>query len=115
MIRREQSFAGDRLRVHVDERDLGGAKKWEWVKKGVPIRLEIGPRDIESRKVCVQRRDRASNEKEFVDREEFLRNIPEILGEIQARVRKEPGARQLVAVDQHPLAAGFGADLGEFP
>ena len=32
----------------VDERDVrGGDKVWEWVKKGVPLRLEIGPRDIE--------------------------------------------------------------------
>ena len=46
-LRREQSYAGTPLRVHVDTRDLGGGvKKWEWVKKGVPIRLEIGPRGI---------------------------------------------------------------------
>ena len=83
-LRREQSYAGSPIRVHVDKRDLGGGvKKWEWVKKGVPIRLEIGPRDLEARKVCLQRRDQAPNEKDFVDREEFIRNAPQILSEIQ--------------------------------
>ena len=82
-LRREKNFHGDPLRVHVDTRDLqGGVKKWEWVKKGVPIRIEIGPRDIETRKVCVQRRDQPSNAKEFADKEDFLRNATDILQEI---------------------------------
>ncbi len=82
-IRREHSYAGSPIRVHVDDRDLGGGvKKWEWVKKGAPIRIEIGPRDIESRKVCVQRRDKPANEKEFVERDTFLRNVTELLDDI---------------------------------
>ncbi len=44
--------------------------------------LEIGPRDIESRKVCVQRRDMATTEKSFVDKEEFLQMVPDLLQEI---------------------------------
>ena len=86
-LRREQCYAGGPVRVHVDKRDLGGGvKKWEWVKKGVPIRLEIGPRDLEGRKVCLQRRDQAPNEKDFVDREDFIRNCPQILAEIQQKL-----------------------------
>ncbi|MES2476899.1 MAG: proline--tRNA ligase [Verrucomicrobiota bacterium] len=80
---RNQHFAGDALRVHVDARDLnGGVKKWEWIKKGVPIRIEIGPRDIESRKVCVQRRDQPVSAKDFSDKEEFIQHATNILGEI---------------------------------
>ncbi len=78
---RQQSFHGDPLRVLVDARDVPG-KKWEWVKKGAPIRIEIGPRDLESRKVCLQRRDQPSNEKSFVDKEDFLRDATDILQEI---------------------------------
>ena len=80
---RHQTFHGDPVRVLVDTRDLsGGVKKWEWIKKGVPIRIEIGPRDIETRKICVQRRDQPIAEKEFADKESFIQRAPEILGEI---------------------------------
>jgi prolyl-tRNA synthetase len=80
---RHQAFRGDALRVHVDTRDLnGGVKKWEWIKKGVPIRIEIGPRDIETRKVCVQRRDQPVTAKNFSDKEEFIQLATNILGEI---------------------------------
>ncbi|MEP2775628.1 MAG: proline--tRNA ligase [Luteolibacter sp.] len=82
-LRKKTSYHDDPIRVHVDNRDMqGGQKKWDWVKKGAPIRVEIGPRDIESRKVCVQRRDRAANEKEFMDKEEFLQTVPNILQDI---------------------------------
>ncbi|MGA0845427.1 MAG: aminoacyl--tRNA ligase-related protein, partial [Luteolibacter sp.] len=80
---RHQSYHGQALRVHVDARDLGGGvKKWEWIKKGVPIRIEIGPRDIESRKCCVQRRDQAIADKNFPDKEDFIRDVVEVLDEI---------------------------------
>ena len=79
------TWDGEPIRAHVDTRDLnGGVKKWEWVKKGVPIRIEVGPRDLESRKVCVQRRDQAPNQKEFISREEFLRMVPEFLADVHA-------------------------------
>jgi prolyl-tRNA synthetase len=80
---RHQLFHGDPLRVHVDTRDLGGGvKKWEWIKKGVPIRIEIGPRDVESRKVCIQRRDQGFSEKQFADKEEFIQMAPDLLNQI---------------------------------
>ena len=42
------AFHGDRIVVEVDKRDAtGGSKNWDWIKKGVPVRVEIGPRDIE--------------------------------------------------------------------
>ncbi|BCX48745.1 proline--tRNA ligase [Haloferula helveola] len=80
-LRNDLDFHGEKLRVHVDDRDVKG-KKWEWVKKGAPIRIEIGPRDVESRKVCMSRRDRPSNDKEFLDKEEFIQRAPDILNEI---------------------------------
>ncbi len=45
---RGKRFADAPIEVEVDRRDLGGGvKNWEWIKKGVPIRVEIGPRDLE--------------------------------------------------------------------
>ena len=52
------------------------------MKKGTPIRIEIGPRDIESRKVCLQRRDQSPADKAFLDKEDFLQNVTNILQEI---------------------------------
>jgi prolyl-tRNA synthetase len=80
---RHQMYHGDPLRVHVDTRDLnGGVKKWEWIKKGVPIRIEIGPRDIETRKCCVQRRDQPISSKDFPVKEDFIRSAVEMLDQI---------------------------------
>jgi prolyl-tRNA synthetase len=80
---RHQVYRGEPLRVHVDTRDIsGGVKKWEWIKKGVPIRIELGPRDIETRKICVQRRDQPTSSKDFPIKDEFIRSATGMLDEI---------------------------------
>ncbi|MFV0338016.1 MAG: proline--tRNA ligase, partial [Chthoniobacterales bacterium] len=80
-------FKDEPLRVELDKRDLGGGvKKWEWVKMGVPIRLEIGPRDLEKKTVALSRRDRPANEKEFIHFDELPAKLPTILEEIQANL-----------------------------
>jgi prolyl-tRNA synthetase len=49
----------DRLRVHLDAREgvKPGAKYYEWELRGVPLRLELGPRDLEQGTVMTARRD----------------------------------------------------------
>jgi prolyl-tRNA synthetase len=49
----------DRLRVHVDARDgmRSGAKYYEWELRGIPLRLELGPKDLEKQSVFSARRD----------------------------------------------------------
>jgi len=51
--------ATDRLRVHVDLRDgmRSGAKYYEWELRGIPLRFELGPRDLEKKAVFAARRD----------------------------------------------------------
>jgi prolyl-tRNA synthetase len=84
---RQDSFHGEPIRVEVDARDLGGgAKNWEWIKKGVPLRVELGPRDIESRKVAVTRRDASPKDKEFIPKEDFIRSVADLLQEIQDKL-----------------------------
>src|SRR6185437_14411672 len=57
---RDIRYADVPVEVTVDRRDLGGGvKDWEWIKKGVPLRVEIGPRDLEKNAVEVSRRDQA--------------------------------------------------------
>jgi prolyl-tRNA synthetase len=72
------------LEVEVDRRDIGGGtKNWEWIKKGVPLRVEIGPRDLETNSVAVSRRDQPVKTKESMSILEFATRAPEILGSIQ--------------------------------
>jgi prolyl-tRNA synthetase len=53
-----QMYDNEPIRVRIDDRDLrGGEKKWQWVKRGVPLRIEVGPRDIAEDEVMVGRRD----------------------------------------------------------
>jgi prolyl-tRNA synthetase len=81
---RGKHFADSALEVEVDRRDLGGGvKNWEWIKKGVPIRVEIGPRDLEKDSVDVSRRDQAIKSKESMSIQEFAAGAPEILMSIQ--------------------------------
>ena len=81
---RGKHFADSALEVEVDRRDLGGGvKNWEWIKKGVPIRVEIGPRDLEKNSVEVSRRDQAIKSKESMSIQEFAAGAPEILMSIQ--------------------------------
>jgi prolyl-tRNA synthetase len=81
---RGNHFADAPLEVEVDRRDLGGGvKNWEWIKKGVPIRVEIGPRDLEKNSVEVSRRDQPIKSKETMSMQEFAANAPAILMSIQ--------------------------------
>jgi prolyl-tRNA synthetase len=54
----------DRLRVHVDAREgvKPGAKYYEWELRGVPLRLEIGPRDLANGTCFSARRDTRAKE-----------------------------------------------------
>lgn len=79
-------FHGQKIRVELDDRDIGGARGWEWVKKGVPVRIELGPRDIEKNCVFMARRDQPASNKISMDREDFISQIPEILDQIQTSI-----------------------------
>jgi len=81
---RAQRYADRAVSVQVDERDeRGGDKVWHWVKKGVPLRLEIGPRDMDKDAVFVARRDRAPKDKQSIPRAEFVSSIAQSLQSIQ--------------------------------
>jgi prolyl-tRNA synthetase len=83
---RDQTYHGRSLRVEIDQRDIGGARGWEWIKKGIPVRVEIGPRDIQKNAVFVGRRDRSPKEKETIDREAFVAGISRLLDQIQSHL-----------------------------
>ncbi len=81
---RAQKFHGEAVTVEVDTRDLGGGvKNWEWIKKGAPVRIEIGPRDLAQGTVALARRDKTPKDKAFVPAAEVAANIAATLQEIQ--------------------------------
>src|SRR5690349_8440008 len=81
---RAQSYDGAPVRVELDVRDAnGGERRWQWWKKGVPVLLEVGPRDIDKDAVFMGRRDKGPKEKSGVPRGELIAKIGAILGEIQ--------------------------------
>ena len=70
------------VRVHQDWTDNSpGFKFNEWEMKGVPLRLEVGPRDVENGNMVVARRD--TGDKSFLSKDEAVAQIPDLLDEIQ--------------------------------
>src|ERR1700726_2541723 len=81
---RGQKFGDAPIEVEVDRRDLGGGvKNWEWIKKGGPVRVEIGPRDLETSSLAVSRRDQPVKSKDSMSIQEFAAVAPEMLMSIQ--------------------------------
>ena len=69
--------------VEIDSRDIGGSRGWDWIKKGIQLRVEVGPRDIASNSVFVGRRDKAHSDKVSIKRDQFVAQIADILDDIQ--------------------------------
>ena len=77
-------YAGRTVEVELDVREgRGGEKLWTWIKRGVPLRVEIGPRDIANDSVFVGRRDRGHKDRQSIPRGEFVATITDRLEEIQ--------------------------------
>ncbi|HEX5836548.1 MAG TPA: proline--tRNA ligase [Anaerolineales bacterium] len=74
------------IRVRMDDRDnvSSGFKFNDWEMRGVPVRVEIGPRDVEKGSVALARRDRPGREgKSFVSQEGIASTVSGLLAEIQ--------------------------------
>jgi prolyl-tRNA synthetase len=74
------------IRTEIDDRAqyTPGWKYHEWEMKGVPLRVEIGPKDIQAKHVTVVRRD--TREKIAINRAEAKDRINKILSEIQSHL-----------------------------
>ncbi|MGE0406405.1 MAG: proline--tRNA ligase [Candidatus Korobacteraceae bacterium] len=75
-----------KLRLRLDDREQHspGYKFNEWEMKGIPVRVEIGPKDVEKGSVAVARRDKPGREgKAFLPQEGLLPKIESLLEEIQ--------------------------------
>ena len=78
------------LRVRVDDREgmNPGAKYYDWERKGVPLRLEIGPRDVASGAVMAVRRFTPEGEerKRSIDRTALAVELPALLERMQGEL-----------------------------
>ena len=92
----KKELAAQGLFVKLDDRDnmQPGAKFYEWEMKGVPIRIEIGPKDLEKGVLCIVRRfllekegetqdELRKRKKAFLPRAEAISGIPAILKTMQ--------------------------------
>lgn len=81
---REQIYHDRRLDVVVDRRDInGGEKSWNWIKKGIPVILEVGPRDMADASVFVFRRDRTRKDRYAAKADAFVAGVTALLDDIQ--------------------------------
>ena len=100
---------GVRAKVDAREHLSPGNKFYEWERKGVPLRMEVGPKDIEKEQVVLAKRVRAEDDprKEFIAETEALATIPERLEAFQAQLletaisrREENSHRGVKSIDE---------------
>ena len=90
---------GEPVRALLDRRPVKAAnKRWGWVKKGAPIIVEVGPRDVAGGNVSMIRRDRLYRADGKLDsaieaRDALLAALPGLLESIQASLHAEARAR----------------------
>jgi prolyl-tRNA synthetase len=95
---RQDMFMGRRIRAHVDEK-LGKSadKRWDWVRRGAPLILEIGPRDAANGQVSFMRRDMLregdKTKSHQVTRAEFIALASGLLADIQGSLYREAKQR----------------------
>ncbi|MGB7419972.1 MAG: aminoacyl--tRNA ligase-related protein [Erythrobacter sp.] len=96
-----QQALGERVRVLLDcSPGKASAKRWDWVRKGAPLIVEIGPRDMAEGKVAVLRRDMLWNTETgklataFTERADFITGAGGLLDTIQQSLFDEAAARR---------------------
>ncbi len=76
------SLLDAKIEAKADLRNIRpGEKFYEWEKKGVPVRIELGPKDIKNNSVVLARRD--TGEKNIVPIKNLAQTVTELLNEIQ--------------------------------
>jgi prolyl-tRNA synthetase len=95
-VRRRLVDAGVRVRVDARDNLSPGAKYYEWERKGVPYRVEIGPKDLEKGQLALARRvvPEGEKRKQFVPEAEALARLPELLEAFQTELRDGARARR---------------------
>jgi prolyl-tRNA synthetase len=82
---------GAGVRVHLDDRDYNPGYKYnDWEMRGVPIRLEVGPKDVEKGNAVLVRRDVPGKAaKNFVTQDNLAQQVLDLLKDIQVAMLKQ--------------------------
>jgi len=104
------------VRIEVDDRDNynPGWKYNHWEVKGVPLRIELGPKDMEAKQVVVRRRDKRDKKDAIVvPWAELSQRIPQLLEQMQSemleRARAEADSRRKVTLTWEEFSAALDA------
>lgn len=119
---RKISAFGEPVRVLLDTKATKAAtKRWSWVKKGAPILVEVGPRDVAGGNVAVVRRDRLYKDdgklnSAFIARADFVGALADTLVDIEKSLFTEANDRleSNIRRDVTDLAAHFKGDEAKF-
>ena len=97
----EKNLVKNNITTHVDYRDYltPGFKFNDWEKKGIPVRIEIGPKDVEKEKAVVCRRD--TSEKEDMKLKDIPKNVEKLLEKIQSDMFKK--AKKFLQENTHEV------------
>ena len=110
------SKLASKFRTKLDDRDnySAGYKFNDWEMRGVPVRIEMGPRDIENKQVVLVRRD--NSEKIIVKMEELEEKLQELLDTIQKDMynacKKRMEEKTTVALNMEELKKNLDENQG---
>jgi len=95
-----------RLRVHLDARQgiKPGAKYYEWELRGIPLRMEIGPKDLDKNQAMLVRRDTGEKQPASLD------TIGEDASDLLARIQDEMLAAARDRQDRNTIRGDIGYD-----
>ena len=81
------------FRVHLDDRDLRAGKKfYEWEMRGVPLRIELGPRDLGNNNAVILRRD--NMEKVNISlTDDVVEHVNDLMADISLNMREKARAK----------------------
>ena len=87
---KNQHFEDVRVYTELDDRDLTSSERnWHWIKKGIPLRIEIGPRDVAADSVMLARRDREPRDKQPVPVAQLVETAIAALADMQDNIHQK--------------------------
>jgi len=120
-----QQALGEPIRVLLDRKPgKAAAKRWDWVRKGAPVIIEVGGRDMAGGKVSLLRRDALWGEDgkpafAYPSRDEAANSVPALLADIQAtlfaQAKEKREANIVRGVDSMEALAEFYAENKRYP